>query len=372
MELVTENSFSWNKEGTDRVAAKVVEKLGPVLPIHRVVEQEKVGDLRLLSNVSFGEKSIYVLAHMDTVFPPDHPFQECWIEGNRLRGPGAGDMKAGVVTVIYAALALAEAGVLDRVPLTLVFAGDEEVGAVASRATYGEEIRHALACLVVEGAGKEGEIVLSRFGKIGGRLECRGRDQHVGAKELQKASAILEMAHKTIGIEELNGSFPDTRLNVGKVEGGLGPATIPASATALLDVRWKDQSHRDRIVDAIREVVSRKELPGCASELVILNERPAWPATPGTERLAALVQEAGAEVGQTIGFEHRMGSSDSNFFGAAGVPTVDGIGPICEGYHTAEEFVYISSISQRTILLANSLVKVAAALSEPGPELGGP
>ena len=371
IELSDQNSYSWNKAGTDRVAALVLKRLGASLPHHRVVEQTEVGNLHLLSTVPPGEKSIFVVAHLDTVFPPDHPFQDVWVEGDKLRGPGTGDMKAGVVTVVYAALALQEAGVLEGIPLTLVFAGDEEVGAVASRPVYEEEAQNALACLVVEGAGLEGEIVLSRYGKIGGRLECRGRDQHVGAKDLQKASAILELSHKAIGIEGLNGTLPDARLNVGKVEGGLGPATIPASATALLDIRWKDQAHRDTLVESIREVVAREDLPGCRSEFTIMNERPAWPMTPGTGRLAELVQEAGAEMGHEIGVEHRMGSSDSNFFGAAGVPTVDGIGPICKGYHTAEEFVYISSIRKRTALLANALVRIAADFQDAGQNGGG-
>ncbi len=368
MELSRRNSFSWNKAGTDSVGRMVADKLAGAFPRHRVVPLEKVGDLHLFSNVGPGEKSIYVVAHMDTVFPPEHPFKEVWIEGDKLHGPGTGDMKAGVVTSIYAALVLQDLGAMDRVPLTLVFSGDEEVGAVASRGVFQEEVPRALACLVVEGAGPEGEIVLSRFGKMGARLECRGQDTHVGAKELKKASAVLELAHKTVGIEGINGTIPDARLNVGRVEGGLGPATIPGAAEALLDIRWKDQAHRDALVERIREVVARNELPGCSSELVIMNERPAWPPTPGTEALGSLIREAGAQVGQEIGFEHRMGTSDSNFFGAAGVPTVDGMGPVCAGYHTPQELVYISSVPRRTALLAAGLVKVAEAWEGEGGE----
>jgi glutamate carboxypeptidase len=284
-----------------------------------------------------------------------------WIEGETLRGPGTGDMKAGVASVVYAAEALAEAGLLEAVPLTLVFSGDEEVGAVTSREVFRAEAENALACLTVEGAGTKGEIVLSRFGKIGGRLECHGRDQHVGARDLRKASAILELAHKAIAFEGINGTVPDARLNVGKVEGGLGPATIPAQATALVDIRWKDQGNRDLLVERIREVAAREDLPGCHTEFVVINERPAWVPTPGTERLAELVRSAGEGVGQEIGFEDRMGSSDANFFGAAGVPTVDGLGPLCAGYHTADEYVSIPSLRDRTLLLAVSLLTVARA-----------
>jgi glutamate carboxypeptidase len=68
-------------------------------------------------------------------------------------------------------------------------------------------------------------------------------------------------------------------------------------------------------------------------------------------------------MGHTIEQEHRLGTSDSNFFGCAAVPTVDGLGPICEGYHTPDEFVYISSIPERTALLAASILAVSEELA---------
>ncbi|MFH1764737.1 MAG: M20/M25/M40 family metallo-hydrolase, partial [Gemmatimonadota bacterium] len=350
IDLSHQNSYSHNKAGTDKVADMILEKIGGLFPVHRIMEQKEVGNLHLLSTVREGN-SIYLLGHMDTVFPPDHPFQNCYVEGNKLHGPGCGDMKAGLATIVYSVLALADAGVLDRVPLTVILGGDEEIGAVTSRPVYEEERKKALACLVVEGAGVNREIVVSRNGKIGARVDCRGQDQHVGAVDLRKASAVLELAHKTIALEGLNGSLPGVRVNVGKIDGGLGPATIPARAHALIDVRWEDRAVRAALVERIEEVVAREDLPGCRSELTIMNERDAWPWTEGTEKLAGLIRKVGAELGHPMDQEHRLGTSDSNFFGCAGVPTVDGLGPICKGYHTSEEFVYISSIPERTALV---------------------
>lgn len=358
IDLSHQNSFSHNKAGTDTVAEMVLEKLGGIFPVHRVVEQAAVGNLHILSTVEEGE-SIYLLGHLDTVFPPDHPFNVCRVEGDRLHGPGCGDMKAGIATIVYSALALQEAGVLDRIPLTVVLGGDEEIGAVTSRLIYEEEREKALACLVVEGAGVNREIVVSRNGKIGARVDSRGHGQHVGAADLRKASAILELAHKTIGLEALNGEFEGVRVNVGKVQGGLGSATVPAEANALIDIRWEDQGVRDDLVARIEEVVGDQVLVGCRSDLVIMNERSAWPWTEGTQELADLIKGVSAELGYAIEQEHRLGTSDSNFFGCAGVPTVDGLGPICEGYHTPEEFVYISSIAERTALVACSLMAMA-------------
>jgi glutamate carboxypeptidase len=361
IDLGHQNSYSYNKAGTERVAGMILAKIGHLFPVHRVVEQDEVGDLQLLSTVGEGE-SLYLLGHMDTVFPPDHPFQECHVDGEKLHGPGCGDMKAGLATIVYAVMALAEAEVLSRIPLTVILAGDEEIGAVTSRPVYEEERKKAFACLVVEGGGPNGEIVVSRNGKIGARMDCRGQAQHVGATELQKASAILELAHKTITLESLNQEFPGVRLNVGRVEGGLGPATIPAEARALIDIRWEDQKVRNALVQRIRQVAATTSLEGCSSEVTVMNERAAWPWTEGTQRLADLVKKVGTTLGQPIGQEHRLGTSDSNFFGAAGVPTVDGLGPVCKGYHTPGEFVYIPTISDRTSLVANSIVAIHESL----------
>jgi glutamate carboxypeptidase len=357
IDLSRQNSYTYNKAGTDRVADLILQKIGDLFPSHRIAEQTNVGDHHVLSN-SADAKSICVLGHMDTVFPPDHPFRDCWLEEDRLHGPGTGDMKAGLATIVYAVLALKEAGVLDTIPLTIMLGGDEEVGSITSRPVYESERGNALACLVIEGAGLAGEIVVSRNGKMGVRLECHGQDRHVGSGTHEKSSAVLELAHKTIALEALNGTLPGVSLNVGKIEGGLGPATIPAHANALLDVRWVEQAHRDVLVEKIGAVVSTADRPGCRSEFTILNERAAMPEIGTTRQLAGLVQRAGAALGQTIGLEHRRGTSDANFFGSFGVPTVDGIGPICKGYHTPEEFVFVSSIKQRTALLATALVSI--------------
>jgi glutamate carboxypeptidase len=204
--------------------------------------------------------------------------------------------------------------------------------------------------------------VVSRNGKIGARLDAVGKDEHVGAKGLEKASAVLELAHRTIALEGMNGTLPGVRVNVGTVEGGLGPATIPARAHALVDVRWEEQGVREELGRALEEATAGELLPGCRSQLTILNERSAWPLTPGTQRLADLVKEVGAALGWDIDQEHRLGTSDSNFFGCAGVPTVDGLGPVCRGYHTPQELVYISSIGERTELLAGVLAALGRAI----------
>ena len=64
------------------------------------------------------------------------------------------------------------------------------------------------------------------------------------------------------------------------------------------------------------------------------------------------LEKTGLELNIPIRFEHRHGSSDANFFGAAEVPTIDGFGPIGLMDHTPEERICLDSLIERTKLLA--------------------
>ncbi len=70
-----------------------------------------------------------------------------------------------------------------------------------------------------------------------------------------------------------------------------------------------------------------------------------------------MVKRAARRLGQDFEAEHRRGTSDSNFFGSAGVPTVDGFGPVADHHHTANEYIEIPTLRERTALLAHVLLE---------------
>lgn len=350
IELCNQNSFTFHKRGTDRVAALILEKLEGIFPVCRKIEQKETGDHYILKRNEKG-KAIYLLGHIDTVFPPDHPFQSCRREGEWLNGPGAADMKGGLAVMVYALRTLAQAGSLEDMNIAMILGADEETGSSSSQKIYEQERRSAMMCLGGECAGEKGEIVVSRFGKAGGRLECEGRDQHVSAASQDKASAILEIAHKAIAFESLNGLYPGVFVNVGRIEGGLGPSTVPDRASFLFDLRWEKQEHSGPLFDRIHEIVSHSENPRCKCSMVLLNQRPAMPCSQKTKELFFNLKKTAGGLNQEILSENRRGTSDANYFGAAGVPTLDGFGPIGMMDHTSEERILVSSLKERTALL---------------------
>jgi glutamate carboxypeptidase len=358
--LCEQNSYTFHKQGTDRVAAMILENLEGMLPVHKVVKQQDVGDHHILKTKKTG-KSVYLLGHMDTVFPPDHPFQNCKKNGDWLNGPGTADMKGGLAVMVYALKALHLLGGLENLNVAMILGGDEENGSSSSREIYEKERENAMVCLVGECAGENGEIAVSRNGKTGGRVECFGRDRHVGSPSEEKASAILELARKVIAFESLNSIFPGVRINVGRIEGGLGPGTVPFQASFLFDLRWQKEEDYRPLLDRIQGIVSQSEVPQTSSRMDLLNYRPAMPYSEKTKKLILLLQRAAKKLGQEILTEHRYGTSDGNFFGAMGVPTLDGFGPIGLRDHTAEECIRISSLKERTALLTLFLLRIAEA-----------
>lgn len=261
-------------------------------------------------------------------------------------------MKGGIAVMVYALRTLAQAGVLEGLNIAMILGADEENGSPSSQKIYEQEVKMAKACLGGECAGENGEIAVSRYGKAGGLLECMGRGQHVSTATQDKASAILEIAHKAIAFESLNGLFPDTQVNVGRIEGGLGPSTVAAQASFLFDLRWEQKEHSAPLFDRLQQIVSRSDNPHCKSVMTLLNHRPAMPYSHRTKELFSLLKNTASELPQKLSEEHRRGTSDANYFGAAGIPTLDGFGPIGVMDHTPDERILVSSLKERTALLA--------------------
>jgi glutamate carboxypeptidase len=354
--LCNQNSHSTHKNGVDRVAEMIIAALDGILPHHETRKQDHLGDLHLLRN-SKENPAIYLVGHMDTVFPPSHPFQSCRLQGDLLIGPGTGDMKGGLAVFLYALKILNRMDILDRLRLVLLLNGDEEIGSATSRPVFLAEREKAELCLVAECAGLHNEIVVSRNGKMAVRVTCFGQGNHVGRSAAGKSSALLEMAHKIIALEALNGCLPGVTVNVGRVEGGLGSNTVPAEASFEVDLRWEQESHQGTLLAKIQTALAMSNQPGCRSELEILNSRPAMPETNTNTEVFRRVQRLGRSLGQELSPEHRRGTSDANFFGAYGVPTLDGFGPISDRDHTPGEFIQVHSLKERTVLLSLFLLE---------------
>lgn len=360
-ELVLINSGTGNKPGVDLAQSRLApefEKAG--MQVKRIA-QEAYGDFVLASSPAAADdgNNILLMGHIDTVFPPESPFN--WLrrddDEGKLHGPGVCDMKGGLVCGLFALKALDQLGMLKDMPVRFFVNSDEERGSLASAPFTHDQAKQAAMAFVLEGGGMKGQVVTSRKGKIGLRLKVKGRAEHAAKASLNKASAILELAHKVIKIEELNGLAPGMLVNVGQMEGGIGPNTVPEEAWAAIDVRLAAPGDQELFMEKAENVAKRAQAVGVAASLEMVSSRPAMPKHEGNSALFEIWAQQASRYGYLCLEEFRSGVSDANLIAAAGTPVLDGLGPRGAGEHSDREFILIKSLAERSLLLAETLAK---------------
>jgi glutamate carboxypeptidase len=236
-------------------------------------------------------RPVMLLGHLDTVWPigtlAARPVR---LEGERLFGPGAYDMKAGLV-VVASALRL-----LPRdVAVTVFFTPLEEVGGAPYRGQMEGEMRAACAVLDFEPAWPGGAVKTARKGAGSYVLRAHGKASHAGADPRKGASAILEIARQVERLSALSDAERGTSVNVGVIRGGVRPNVVPDRASIEVDVRYRTRADGERLDAAVREL--RSSVAGVRLELDGgLN-------TPPLERgpHVALVFEKAREVARELG-----------------------------------------------------------------------
>ncbi len=354
-EMVLIQSGSYNKAGIDTVAALISRTCASLPVTIETIRQPDFGN-HLILRTRTGGRRLLIVGHMDTVFPEDTAFNWFKSDESNCYGPGVADMKGGLVAGIFGLKALSACGRLADLPLTFVFNADEEIGSPGSRNLIQAQARESLAAFVLECGGPTGEVATGRKGNLSLLLTVKGRAGHAAFAGPDKASAVLELAHKTIALEALNDVQVGLSVNVGSVTAGIGPNTVAESALAGVDCRFITPGQKENLEHRIRDIVSRNTLPGTRSAIEIVSGRPPMPRNEKNETLYGIVKRVGVTLGQTIGEEYRQGVSDANLIAAENVPVIDGLGPIGGNDHSDAEYMVKDSLAQRTLLLAHSLV----------------
>lgn len=357
-DLVLIQSGSRHKAGVDRVARRIQSAFQENSVTCRLDSQKTFGDHLIVRSKGHqsGSKQILMVGHMDTVFPKDTDFNTYREDDLNSYGPGVCDMKGGLVVGIYALKALDAAGLLQKLPITFVFNSDEEIGSASSEDLIAREARRSAFAFVFECGGPDGEVVTGRKGNLSIRLDLRGRSGHAAFAGPDKMSAVLELAHKTIAIEAINDFAKGITANVGKIEGGIGPNTVPERASALIDFRVVHQSEFDQLIGRIDAIVKSNTIAGVTSAFEIVNRRDPMPMCTANTRLFDTVREVAEVLGIFVKNEFRKGVSDANIIGGEGIPVIDGLGPIGARDHSPDEYMVKESLLDRTLLAACSLV----------------
>ena len=357
--LVEQESMSREAEATTRIAENLGDRLaGDGAQIDLFRDPTFGTTLRAHFPVGPGDPGhedevagpLLVVGHLDTVWPlgtlARRPFT---ISADRAYGPGIFDMKAGVTLATFAMRALKEFGRRPKRPVTFLMTCDEETGSHFSRGLIEDEARHAAAALVLEPPVPGGSIKTARKGVGEFEVIIKGRSAHAGNDPRAGVSAVTELAHQILAINNLMDFDRGTTLNVGVVKGGVLSNVVAAEARAAVDMRFQVIAEGERIEAAMQALVPVIE--GAEIEVRGGINRP---PLVRTNEIAALFEQArtlAAELGYDLREASVGGGSDGNFIAAMGVPVLDGLGVDGSGAHAEHEHIVIGDIPRRAALL---------------------
>lgn len=302
------------------------------------------------------EKSILVLAHLDTVHAHGVIAKQLPLkrDGDKLYGPGIYDMKSGALMALEALKIAVAKG--SRMPVDLVFVPDEEIGSLSSRAYMEKLAAGAGYTLVVEPARDGGKIVIARKGVAMYDVTVRGCASHAGTRPQDGRSAIRAAARLVLDLEALNDAARGVTVTVGTIHGGTGRNTVPAECRMQVDVRVPDAKTATEITGRIEAMTPVDA--DITFEIAGQMNRPPFAQSQDGVKLFDTAAKIAAELGITLEGVTTGGGSDGNFTAALGVPTLDGLGADGAGAHTFDEYIFVSSLAPRTALLANLMMSL--------------
>ncbi len=344
------NSFTQNKKGVDRVGNQMREWLEEIGFKTEVHERALIGNhLLFLSPKTEGEK-ILLLGHNDTVFP-EGKFEEFREDDNWVYGAGVCDMKGGNIVALEALREIyRENGKIENIDFLLV--SDEESGSDDSKFLTLKIAKDYDYCFVFEAGGENLEVVTGRKGVGTFTITVEGRASHAGTSYTKGINANLEASYKLIELTKLTNLKVGTTVNVGMINGGIGANTISPSCELKVEIRYKSNSERDRLLKELNRITDKSFVEGTKSTLDGLIQRDVMEPT---ERQIELISKLEKITDTKILTEQRGGVSDANHVSSCEVVTLDGFGPFGDGDHTVRERALKSSFNSRIELMSKIL-----------------
>ncbi len=304
---------------------------------------------------------ILLIGHLDTVFEPASPFQRFErLSDTTARGPGVIDMKGGDVIALYALKALRQAGVLDRLNVTVVFTGDEEKSGApldSARFALRQAARGAKYAIGFEdGDGDPHTAVVSRRGAGGWVIRSSGTPAHSSQifREDIGPGAIFESARVLQAFREQLASQQYLTFNPGVALGGTevtldstltdgsasGKTNVVAKSMAVSgDIRTISPEQLESVRAAMRQIVSQ-HLPHTSSEIAFEDGYPPMAPTDGNRRLLALYDSVSRDLGLgpvAAVDPMRAGAADVSFVAPFVPNIIDGVGLAGWDDHTEKE-----------------------------------
>jgi len=351
-QMVGINSFTLNREGIKRLGQYTAECFAPLGFTAEFVPSvnPQFGEHLVLTRQGEGSKSVMMVSHLDTVFPPEEELRNNFrwqVEGDRIFGPGTNDIKGGTVVMwlVLAGLQKLATAEFEATTWKLFLNSSEEMFSP----DFGELCRArvekgTLAALIFESEGRLGDehlMVVARKGRATWRVTANGRGAHAGSSHSHGANAIVQLSRTVERVAALTDSQKELTVNVATISGGTVLNRVPHEAAAEGEFRafspeiYKQTKAALLGMAGAGEVRARADGFACDIKVEILTESRPWPRNPATDRLFELWRQVGDQIGYATNQQERGGLSDGNLIWDA-VPTLDGLGPSGDNSHCSE------------------------------------
>jgi glutamate carboxypeptidase len=334
--------------------ARELEELG--FKVRRIPGEKTGGSvLAMPRNRVGGRPAQLLLGHCDTVWAQGTlETMPLVLEGDRLRGPGAFDMKAGLTQIIVALRILERLGLQPVVTPVVLVNSDEEIGSPESGRHIRRLARRVIRVFIPEpGMGPEGKLKTIRKGWSRFTVKVTGKAAHAGLDPRGGASAILELSHLIQTLHGMTDLEAGVTVNVGIISGGTRTNVIAPNATAEVDVRVLTEGQAEEIRAKIQDLTPT--VPGTSVEILEGGAVPPLEGTPRNRALWEAARAAGRELGITLEEETAGGGSDGNTTSQY-TATLDGLGAVGDGAHAHHEFIFVGKQVERCALLARLLL----------------
>jgi succinyl-diaminopimelate desuccinylase len=276
--------------------------------------------------------------HLDVVPGRQEQF-EPRIDGDKLFGRGAYDMKGGLAAMMCA---LKDVERQERVRVRLVCVPDEESEELDERATDGVVKRGLGGNFAITGEPTNLHIGVEAKGVLAMRVEVHGRAAHsstpwLGDNAVLKAIDVFRAIETLPFSRESSEMFDRPSINLGRIMGGDALNKVPDECTMAVDIRYlpgQDPAEILAQIESIPEIdVTRTFI---------------WPpvsvarSDPYVRALREAVARSIRGEAMSVG---RDGASDAASFLGAGIPAVE-FGPGGAGHHGPDEWVSLSSMAR--------------------------
>ena len=302
--------------------------------------------------------TIVLHGHLDVV--PARPEQfSPRLDGDRLFGRGAYDMKGGLAAMMLAVHDLARQ---DGVRVHFVCVADEESEELEQRGSDYLVEQGYLGDFAITGEPTDMHIGIQAKGVLAMRIEVTGKAAHgstpwIGDNAVLKAIDVFRQIEILPFARESSELFDRPSINLGRIVGGDALNKVPDLCAIDVDVRYLPGQDADEIRAAV------DELPD-ARVVKVFHRQPAIVErdNPFVQALGEAIARVAPPDGEQLSVG-RDGASDAISFLEAGVPAVE-CGPVGAGHHGPEEWVSVRSLGEYRLALVEFVNLLPARLGK--------